>query len=113
MTFMGYPFIENVEMDQNIGFLQKTPSPKMSKKILLMAVGTMLLRGVGSSLTLTVITNVSKKSFFQDDMKAGTSTDLFQNNKICTTLRSKICNDDVHVLDLFPIFTPLLKFCAS
>ena len=45
MTFMWYPLIENVEIDQNVGILQKTPSPKMSKKILLMAVGTMLLRG--------------------------------------------------------------------
>ena len=60
-----------------------------------------------------VITNVSRKVFFQHDMRAGTSTDLFQNNKICTTSRSKICSGDVHVLDLFPIFTPLLKYCAS
>ena len=60
-----------------------------------------------------VITNVSRKVFFQHDMRAGTSTDLFQNNKICTTPRSKICSGDVHVLDLFPIFTPLLKYCAS
>ena len=36
-------------------------------------------------------------------MKAGTSTELFQNNKICTTPRSKICTGDVHVLDLFPV----------
>ena len=60
-----------------------------------------------------VITNVSRKVFFQHDMRAGTSTDLFQNNKICTTPRSKICSGDVHVLDLFPIFTSLLKYCAS
>ena len=60
-----------------------------------------------------VITNVSRKVFFQHDMRAGTSTNLFQNNKICTTPRSKICSGDVHVLDLFPIFTPLLKYCAS
>ena len=60
-----------------------------------------------------VITNVSRKVFFQHDMRAGTSTDLFQNNKICTTPRSKICSGDVHVLDLFLIFTPLLKYCAS
>jgi len=52
-----------------------------------------------------VITNVFRKVFFQHNMRAGTSTDLFQNNKICTTSRSKICSGDVNVLDLFPIFT--------
>ena len=60
-----------------------------------------------------VITNVTRKVFFQHDMRAGTSTDLFQNNKICTTSRSKICSGDVHVLNLFPIFTSLLKYCAT
>ena len=60
-----------------------------------------------------LITDLSKKSFSQHDMKAGTSTNLFQNNKIFTTSRNKICSGDVHVLDLFPIFTPFLKYCAS
>ena len=60
-----------------------------------------------------LITDFSRKSFSQHDMKAGTSTDLFQNNKICTASRSKIYNGDVHVLDLFPIFTPFLKYCVS
>ena len=53
--------------------------------------------------------NVSCKSFFQYDVKARTSTELFQNNKICTSSCSKICNGDMHVLDLFLIFTPSLN----
>ena len=51
-------------------------------------------------------------------MKAETSTGLLSNNKICTASLSEIqvvCNGDVHVLDLFHIFTPsgFLKYCAS
>ena len=48
-----------------------------------------------------------QQNIFQDDMKAGTSTDLFQNNKIFTASRSKICGGDVHVLRLIPYFYPL------
>ena len=56
-----------------------------------------------------LIINFSYNSFFQHDMKAETSTELFQNNKICTSSCSKICSGDVHALDLFPIFTPFLN----
>ena len=57
MVFHRVTLIENVKIDQNLGILQSTPLPKMSKKIILMAVGTLLLRGGGdSSLTLTVST---------------------------------------------------------
>ena len=58
-------------------------------------------------------TDLFRKSFSLHDRKAKISTDLFQNNKICTTSRSKICSDDVHALDLFPIFTLFLKYYAS
>ena len=57
-----------------------------------------------------VITNFFWRNFYQHDMKAGTSTESFQNNKICTASCSKICSCDVHVLDLFPICTHLPKF---
>ena len=51
MVFHRVTLIENVKIDQNLGILQSTPLPKMSKKIILMAVGTLLLRGGDSSLT--------------------------------------------------------------
>eukprot|EP00493_Phyllostaurus_siculus_P020703 UN21028 len=36
-----------------------------------------------------LITDFSRKSFSQHDMKAGTSTNLFQNNKICAASHRK------------------------
>ena len=54
MTFMGYPLIENVEIDQNVGILQKTPSQKMSKKNTSDGSRNHVIAGGGSSLTLTV-----------------------------------------------------------
>ena len=48
------PLIENVKIDQNLGIIQSTHYRTCLKKILLMAVGTMLLRGGESNLTLTV-----------------------------------------------------------
>ena len=88
-----------------------------SKSIVSALTGRKLLESVRAyffKLVLKhVITNVSRKSFFQHHMKAGTSTELFQNNKICTSSCSEICSCDVHILDLFHIFTPFLKYCAS
>ena len=56
------------------------------------------------------LSNVSRKSFFQHDMYAGTSKDLFQNNKICTASCSKIFSVNVYIC--FRLM-PLVKYCAN
>ena len=57
MVFHRVTLIENVKIDQNLGILQSTPLPKMSKKNHSDGSRNPVIAGGDSSLTLTVNSN--------------------------------------------------------